>query len=242
MKKINPLLCVFISAIVAVIVCFLLFSPICHAEERGSLRGLSPTALKYAVNAYHWALSHHAVRNNNVLTIVDFSKPSYQRRLWVINLETRRVLMKTYVAQGRNSGAVYATRFSNQPGSRESSLGIFTTGDEYSGAHGKSMRLNGLEAGINNNAYTREIVVHPAPYVTPQFIKQTGYAGRSWGCFALNPARIDQFMRLTHGGSVLFAYAAPEKQDPHVNHVNSGASTHLFAELSGDSLFDRLFG
>src|SRR3990167_5622551 len=86
---------------------------------------------------------------------------------------------------------------------------IFPTQNIYDGEHGESLRVNGLEKGINNNALTRAIVIHPASYVTHSFIKQNGYAGRSWGCFAVNPIHADTFIQLIKGGSVLFAYAKP---------------------------------
>jgi hypothetical protein len=137
--------------------------------------------------------------------------------------------MAMHVAQGKNSGAVYATRFSNTPGSLESSPGIFTTTThQYIGEHGESLRVRGLEQGINNNVYNRAVVIHPAWYVTPHFIKQNGYAGRSWGCFAVNPAHVDQFIHTVQGGSVLFAYAAPEKNDPRVDHRLSEKGERLY--------------
>ncbi|EKD91945.1 MAG: hypothetical protein ACD_29C00282G0001, partial [uncultured bacterium] len=127
---------------------------------------------------------------------------------------------------------VYATHFSNQPGSLESSPGIFTTtANQYNGEHGESLRVNGLEKGINNNVYDRAVVIHPASYVTPSFIKQNGYAGRSWGCFAVNPAHADKFISAVKGGSVLFAYATPEKYDPRVDHRLSSKGEKLYREI-----------
>lgn len=197
-----------------------------------SIDGLPAEALKSAINGYFWAIKHDKVKNASILTVVDFNKPSYQKRLWVINLKTHRIVMKMHVAQGRNSGAVYATRFSNQPGSLESSPGIFTTTTiQYDGEHGISLRVNGLEEGINNNVYERAVVIHPAWYVTPSFIKQNGYAGRSFGCFAVNPAKADQLIHTIKGNSVLFAYAAPEKHDPRVNHKLSPQGKKLYQAL-----------
>ncbi len=190
---------------------------------------LSPRALKYAINGYRWALKHHKVKNPAVLTVVNFNEPSYKKRLFVINLKDDRVVMKMHVAQGKNSGAVYATHFSNQPGSLASSPGIFTTTqNKYYGEHGESLRVRGLEKGINNNVYSRAVVIHPASYVTPSFIKQNGYAGRSWGCFAVNPAHADTFIHKIKGGSVLFAYATPEKHDPRVDHRLSSKGRQLY--------------
>ncbi len=193
--------------------------------------GLTPQVLKYAINGYQWALDHHDVSNNGILTVVNFNLPSYDKRMWVINLHTRKVLMAMHVAQGKNSGEIYAKHFSNQPGSLESSPGIYTTGDIYSGEHGKSMRVTGLEPGINSNAQERAVVIHQASYVTPAFIRQNGYAGRSWGCFAVNPARVDSLMGDIKGQSVLFAYASPENHDPRVAHPLSAQGQALYDDI-----------
>ena len=191
----------------------------------------SPQALKFAINAYQWALEHNQVKNPNILTVVDFNLPSYDKRLWVINLKKDEIMIHTYVAQGKNTGAIYATRFSNRPESLESSPGIYTTGNEYMGEHGHSLRINGLEAGINNNAYSREIVIHPASYVTSAFIKANGYAGRSWGCFAVSPRLADRIITKLKNGTVLFADAPSEKSDPRVNHSLSPEGRVLYANI-----------
>jgi hypothetical protein len=179
-----------------------------------SASGLSPKVLDYAVNGYHWALAHGQVNNPNVLTIVDFSKPSSDKRLWVIDLRNNRTLMNTYTTHGSKSGDLYATQFSNRPGSDQSSLGVFKTLNVYGGKHGMSERLQGLEPGINNNALQRAIVVHPANYVTSSFIAAHHQAGRSWGCFAVDPAKSAELINFTKNGTVLFAYAPPESHDP----------------------------
>lgn len=192
----------------------------------------SPQALKFAINAYQWALDHHDVSNPNILTVVDFTKPSDEKRLWVINLKNDEVLMHTYVAQGRNTGKLYARHFSNIPGSLESSPGIFTTEDTaYDGEHGRSLRVNGLEAGINSNALARAIVIHQASYVTSQFIQANGYAGRSWGCFAVSPRLAERLISLVKGGTVLFADAPQEKEDSRVNHALSAEGRVLYANI-----------
>lgn len=203
--------------------------PTAIAVTQNKDTGLPTKALKYAINGYRWAVKHSAVHNPAVLTVVDFNRPSYEKRLWVIDLRSDRILLHTYVAQGKNSGAVYATHFSNQPGSLASSPGIFTTSsNKYSGEHGESLRVRGLEMGINNNVYDRAVVIHGAPYVTPAFIKQNGYAGRSWGCFAVNPAHVDHFINLVRGGSVLFAYAKTEEHDSRVAHRLSSNGRQLY--------------
>lgn len=201
-------------------------------------------ALKYAINGYEWALAHNDVANPNILTVVDFNEPSYDKRLWIINLKTDRVIMNTYVAQGRATGAVYATHFSNQPGSHASSPGIFTTEDTYDGEHGRSLRIDGLEAGINSNALSRAIVIHPAAYMTRQFITSNGYAGRSWGCFALPPALAEKIISLVENGSVWFAYASVEKHDDRVDHSLSDQGQAIYDKIMGggsENIFERIF-
>lgn len=192
-------------------------SSINEAKIQANAPGLNPQALKYAVNGFRWALSHGDVKNTNVLTIVDFSHPSCDKRVWVINLNTSRVLLNTYTTQGKRSGVYYATQFSNQPGSDESSLGVYETLSPYGGKHGLSMRLRGLESGVNTNAYNRAIVVHPAWYATPNYVAQNHRTGRSWGCFGLDPSLTDKFIALTQNGSIIFAYASQEKYDPVVS-------------------------
>lgn len=202
---------------------------------------LSKTALKYAINGYQWAVDHNKVNNPQYLTVVNFNEPSYKRRMFVIDLKTDRITMAMHVAQGKNTGAVYATRFSNQPGSLESSPGIFTTvGTQYHGHHGHSLRINGLEQGINSNALERAVVIHPAWYVTPSFIKQNGYAGRSWGCFAVNPARVKKLVTSIEGGTVLFAYASVEKKDPRVAHSLSSHGEKIYHAILEENS-SRLF-
>ncbi len=182
-------------------------------------RGLDPEALKYAVKGYEWAIANHRVNNKNILTIIDFTKPADAKRMWVINLKTSRVIMNTYTTQGKNSGGYYATRFSNQCRTDETSLGVYETLNTYDGKHGLSERLQGLEPGINNNALRRDIVVHPAWYATPSFVAENHGAGRSWGCFGISPNLSTRFIELTKDGSVIFAYANQERSDRYISHV-----------------------
>lgn len=229
------LLSITVSTMVGCVVCFTVFGQTAHAGTKTPAPGLTKQALKYAINGYRWAVKHHEVINRNILTVVNFNEPSYKKRLFVINLKNDHVVMKMHVAQGKNTGAVYAKHFSNQPGSLESSPGIFTTANVYDGEHGESLRVDGLENGINNNAYERAVVIHPAWYVTPSFIKQNGYAGRSWGCFAVNPARANKFIHTVKNGSVIFAYATPEKYDPRVDHRLSSKGEKLYRKIMHES-------
>lgn len=175
---------------------------------------LNPTVVKEALNGYEWAVQNNKVKNKNYLTIINFNEPSNKKRLNLIDLQTGKVVMNLLVAQGKNSGhGLYATKFSNQHYSDETSLGVYTTANTYKGKHGVSLRLNGLEKGINNNALVRDVVIHPAVYATPTFLKAHGYLGHSWGCFAINPKISKQFINYTKGSSVIFAYATPENHD-----------------------------
>ncbi len=184
-----------------------------------SSQGLKPKALKSALNAYAWALNHGKLGvNKDTLTVVDFTLPSYEKRMWVLSLHQNKVLMKLYTTQGAGSGLVYANRFSNTSMTQASSLGLYVTSDEYSGKHGKSMRLDGLQKGINSNARKRNIVIHEAPYASPAYIKAYHRAGRSWGCFAVAPSSKKVLLNYVRGGSALFVYARAIEKTPIVSH------------------------
>jgi hypothetical protein len=164
-----------------------------------------PEVFELARKAYECALSAHLV-GGDLLTIIDYTLPSTARRLWVIDVSARRVLFNELVAHGSGSGETYATAFSNEPGSRQSSLGLFRTEDTYRGEHGESLRLSGLEPGINDRAMERAIVMHGAPYVSRALIATRGELGRSWGCPALARGVERRVIRRIKGGTALFAY------------------------------------
>lgn len=177
---------------------------------------LDPKALNYAIKGYKWALKNKKVGKPNILTVIDFDLPAYAKRMWVINLKTSKVLMDLYTTQGKGSGLVYARHFSNNGSSLETSLGVYKILNPYIGKHGLSLRLEGLEKYINNNAYKRAVVIHPAWYATAAFVKKYNRTGRSWGCFAIDPAISKKYVELTKNGSILFAYASPEQHDPYI--------------------------
>lgn len=142
------------------------------------------------------------------LTIIDYSKPSRERRLWVVNLRTGKVLFNTYVTHGKNSGTAHATSFSNQPGSLKSSMGVFVTTDSsYTGSNGYSLRLVGLERGINDNAYRRAIVFHGAWYANADVIRRYGALGRSWGCPTVGEKFARPLINTIKGHSLVFVYS-----------------------------------
>ncbi len=143
----------------------------------------------------------------NVLTIIDFTQPSNEKRCYVLDLDNERLLYCTYVAHGRNSGLTYASEFSNIPNSYQSSLGFFRTAETYRGKHGYSLRLDGLESKINDLARERAIVIHAADYAEKRFLQAHGRLGRSLGCPALPPAVNSDIIDRIKSGSCLFVYA-----------------------------------
>jgi hypothetical protein len=147
------------------------------------------------------------IKKRNLITIIDFSLPSTEKRLFVIDLENKKLLYNCLVAHGRNSGENYAKSFSNEPKSLKSSLGFFLTAETYTGINGYSLKLDGLEKNINDNARRREIVIHGADYVNEKFINRYGRLGRSWGCPALSREDLKEVVDKISGGSCLFIYA-----------------------------------
>lgn len=140
------------------------------------------------------------------LSVIDYSRPSTQPRLWVFDLARNRLLFEEWVAHGRNTGDNLATRFSNENGSYMSSLGAFRTQEAYVGHNGYSLRLQGLEPGINDKARERAIVIHGAPYVSQDLIRQQGRLGRSLGCPAVRTTVAKPLIDTIRGGSFVFAY------------------------------------
>ncbi len=167
--------------------------------------GLSTGVLQRAVEAHERVVA--AGRSASpLLTVIDYSKLSREKRLWVLDLDRDSVLAHTLVAHGRNSGGDQATHFSNDPGSNQTSLGTFVTGKTYVGAHGLSLRLIGLDRGVNDNALARAIVIHAADYVNPGIVASLGRLGRSLGCPALSPDVAPAIIDLIKDGTVVFAF------------------------------------
>ena len=142
--------------------------------------------------------------NSSVLTVVDLSKPSRVKRMWIIDLLNKTLLLNTWVAHGQGSGDDLASNFSNNNESHQSSLGFYLTDDVYFGKHGRSLKLDGLDKGFNDAARSRDIVVHAAPYVSQQTINQLGRLGRSFGCPAVSPEVSDMVINTIKGKNVLF--------------------------------------
>lgn len=168
--------------------------------------GLSGTV---SLPAFQQALAGYyklVAKDKKLLALIDFTKPSTERRFCVIDLEQKKVLFETHVAHGRQSGDNYAVSFSNEPGSYKSSLGFFRTGETYSGKNGYSLLLDGLEKGINDNARERAIVIHGANYADPKVLQGQNRLGRSLGCPALPPAISQKIIDTIKGGTLLYIY------------------------------------
>ena len=169
--------------------------------------GLSQEAFDKGMKGLEYLSKKGTVLNDKIITIVDFTQASTEKRMYVIDLRDMKVLFNTYVAHGQKSGKQYAEQFSNQPESYQSSLGFYETLGTYDGKHGYSLKLAGLENGINDKAEERAIVMHSAPYVSETFIKTQGYCGRSWGCPALPEALSKPIIERIKNGSCLFIYS-----------------------------------
>lgn len=149
-------------------------------------------------------------KRKDIITLIDFTKPSTEERLYVINLKEKKLLYTTHVAHGKNSGNNYATSFSNKVGSNQSSLGFFITENTYEGGNGYSLVIDGVEKGINDKAKQRAVVIHGAAYANPSVISSSGRLGRSLGCPALPQEYTKPIIDLIKDGTLLFIYANNE--------------------------------
>ena len=166
----------------------------------------NPKVLLLAARAAECAKKQGLLEAFHHLAVIDYSLPSTQPRLWVFDVEKGRLLFQELVAHGRNTGEKLAERFSNVEGSKMSSLGLFQTTDTYYGNNGYSLRLRGLDAGFNDNALARAIVMHGAPYVSETIATRLGRLGRSWGCPAVRQEVARTVIDTLKGGALLFAY------------------------------------
>lgn len=167
--------------------------------------------------------------NKKLLSIIDYSKPSTEKRFFVIDIENHKLLYNTLVAHGKKSGYLNATKFSNKYGSLKSSLGFFKTGNSYYGKRGYSLKLEGLEKGINDNARLRGIVIHGANYVDERFANGNSVIGRSWGCPAVSNKLSKEIIKLLKGGSLLYIYADDElyKKNSVITNLNVSENSNV---------------
>jgi len=171
----------------------------------------NPDVIKLATRAADCARRQGLLDGFQHLAVIDYSLPSTQPRMWVFDVERGRLLFQELVAHGRNTGERVAQHFSNIEGSKMSSLGLFQTADTYYGSNGYSLRLRGLDAGFNDNALSRAIVMHGAPYVSEAIAERLGRLGRSWGCPAVRTEVARTVIDTLKGGALLFAYYPDRK-------------------------------
>jgi hypothetical protein len=179
--------------------------------EPGSIGMLEPGVFDLALSAASCAVRSGAVLDPSTLTVIDYSKPSTTKRLWVFDLRAHELLYEELVAHGQGSGDNVPTSFSNEENTHQSSLGLFVADSTYVGKNGYSLRLNGLDAGFNDHARERAIVMHGAPYVSAAFAQAQGRLGRSWGCPALDEGIVREVIDRVKGGGLVFAYYPDEK-------------------------------
>lgn len=180
-----------------------------------NLKGLSLQAFNYAKEGFHKLIEEGKLLNDSIISIVDFSLPSNKKRLFIIDMKNYEVLYNTLVAHGRNTGRETATSFSNQHSTYKSSPGFYVTGETYQGKNGYSLKLEGLERGINDNAFERGIVIHGASYVSDAFVHMQGYIGRSQGCPAVPISVSRPVINTIKNGTCLFIY--------HPSYINRSA-------------------
>jgi len=168
----------------------------------------SSDAVSAALTGYKNAVDHNQTSNTQSLVIVDFTKPSNEERFYIYDIKQQKATYSTLVAQGKGSGvSAYPTKFSNNPGSRESSLGTFvTTGDKKYSHHNKAINIKGIDKGVNDNASSRGLELHDAWYVSQEFADRYQRVGNSYGCFALNLDAINEIDDMISDGTVLYAY------------------------------------
>ena len=184
--------------------------PLAAIDEVYEEAALEPVMEKNVFRMAMTGYSKIAPKNDSLISIIDFSRPSTDKRFYLVDLANKTLLFNTFTSHGVNTGEDQAIAFSNKNGSRQSSLGFYLTAETYEGKHGTSLKLDGLERGFNNRARKRYIVIHSADYVSESFIKENGRLGRSWGCPALPPDITQDIIQLIKEGSVLFIYGNDE--------------------------------
>jgi hypothetical protein len=180
-------------------------------EEFSAVNAEMPSQVSfvYALTGYNKLDGENKIENK-LLTIVDFSLPSTEKRMWILDMEDKSILYHTYVSHGQNTGGNMATKFSNTPNSLQSSLGFYITAETYYGRNGLSLFIDGMEEEFNSKARERYVVIHGADYAKEDSIKRLGRLGRSYGCPALPSEVAIEIINKIKGGSALFIYHTSE--------------------------------
>ena len=217
----------------AVLVCSMVWPALAAAGTLGedllermsrAAPGLDQDVLARAFNASRCAIDS-GMDIPERLAIIDFSMPSSHERLWIFDLSKGDLMLRDLVAHGKNSGNVESTTFSNIEGSHQSSLGLFLGSESYYGKHGYSLRLDGLEPGINDQARQRAIVIHGADYVNESWVSKYGRIGRSHGCPAVDNHVIEQVVDNLKGGQFVFKYYPDQRWLNSSEYLNCGQGT-----------------
>lgn len=182
----------------------------------------SESAFLRGMTGYNKLAAQNKIQNK-LLTIVDFSLPSTEKRMWILDMDTKKVLFNTYVAHGQGTGGNMATKFSNTSNSHQSSLGFYVTAETYYGKNGLSLFIDGMEKGFNSNARNRYVVIHGADYATEGFIKSRGRLGRSYGCPAVPTKLSKEIINTIKGKSCLFIYGNNENYLEKSQYLNQPA-------------------
>ncbi|SDL79312.1 L,D-transpeptidase catalytic domain [Salinimicrobium catena] len=183
----------------------------------------SRTAFTNGILGYQ-KLEEEGKIKKELLTIVDFGLNSTEKRMWILDMKSQKVLYNTYVSHGKNTGGDKATNFSNTPNSFQSSLGFYVTAETYYGKNGLSLFIDGMEEGFNSNARERYVVVHGADYATQDFIDRAGRLGRSYGCPAVPTKVSKEIINKIKGQSVLFIYHPNKNYLENSKYLNSGVA------------------
>lgn len=163
-------------------------------------------AFRYAMIGYYNLVAEEKIQDKGLLTVIDFTRPSTDKRFYTIDLKAKRVIFNNLVSHGRNTGENLATSFSNKAHSNQSSMGFYVTAETYVGSKGYSLKLDGLDKGYNDNIRSRAVVMHAADYVSDYWIKKYGRLGRSQGCPALPKELNKKVIDTIKEGTLIFAY------------------------------------
>lgn len=191
-------------------------------------KGLRYEVFRYGMIGFYSLRQEGKVKNDKMISLIDFSKPSTEKRFYTIDLANKKVAFHSLVSHGRNTGENLATKFSDTPHSNQSSLGFYVTNETYVGSKGYSLRLDGMDPGYNGNIRSRAVVMHEADYVSEAWIKKYGRLGRSQGCPALPKDISRKVIDTIKNGTLIFAYYNDEKYIKTSSHLNL---PNLFAQL-----------
>lgn len=198
---------------------------------------LSFQPFHYAMMGYYAMLDSDKLSNERYVSIIDFTKPSTDKRFYTIDLQQKKIVYHTYVAHGSNTGMNYAEKFSDTHQSHQSSLGFYVTGKTYIGSKGFSLKLHGDEKGYNRNMYDRAIVIHTANYVSEAVAQSQGRLGRSWGCPVLPETEYKPIINTIKNGSLIFAYYNDQTYLNTSKYLNVTKAVQAFAATQNHKYF-----